>query len=129
MSIQAKNTFGQLKESAYASDYIKNKRLRLLCPPKVTCPKGVRHAVNNGVYTINKRNLIVNLYSKEDLNAVKTVCTSNQTCETADPTTINTASLPFYQYYKIDPCGSLFGNSQCGVNNFVKYMVPDDVSL
>jgi hypothetical protein len=38
------------------------------------------------------------------------------------PSTINVTSIP-YLSYNIDPSGNLFGNSQCGINNYVKYMV------
>jgi hypothetical protein len=31
--------------------------------------------------------------------------------------------VPFYQQYYIDPCGELFGNSQCGELNYTSYMV------
>lgn len=32
-------------------------------------------------------------------------------------------TIPFYQKYYIDPCGELFGNSQCGELNYTSYMV------
>ena len=28
-----------------------------------------------------------------------------------------------YNYYIIDPSGNLFGNTQCGINNFLNYLV------
>jgi hypothetical protein len=31
--------------------------------------------------------------------------------------------MPFYQLFYIDPCGELFGNSQCGELNYTSYMV------
>jgi hypothetical protein len=32
-------------------------------------------------------------------------------------------TIPFYQNHYIDPCGELFGNSQCGELNFTSLMV------
>ena len=42
------------------------------------------------------------------------------------PVTINTET-PFLQY-NVDPSGNLFGNTVCGINNFLNYVVYD-VSL
>ena len=42
----------------------------------------------------------------------------------ATPTTITTTADPFLDY-NIDPSGNLFGNTICGINNFVRYMVYD----
>lgn len=33
------------------------------------------------------------------------------------------ATTPFYWKYKIDPCGSLFGNAPCGYHNYEDYRV------
>ena len=38
------------------------------------------------------------------------------------PTTISTDAVPYLDY-NIDPCGNLFGNTICGINNYVNYMV------
>jgi len=38
------------------------------------------------------------------------------------PSTINIISNPYLRY-NIDPSGNLFGNTDCGINNFVKYLV------
>ena len=38
------------------------------------------------------------------------------------PSTINTVVNPYLRY-NIDPSGNLFGNTVCGINNFVNYMV------
>ena len=34
-----------------------------------------------------------------------------------------TSEIPFYLTKTIDPVGELFGNTDCGVNNFTRYMV------
>ena len=33
-------------------------------------------------------------------------------------------SLNFYLNYTIDPSGVLFGNTECGINNFENFWVP-----
>ena len=44
---------------------------------------------------------------------------------------IKCAIRNFYNRYIIDPSGQLFGNTQCGVNNFLNYLVynPPPVSV
>jgi len=102
-----------------------------------------RDAINllrcsNAVIPINKANLIMGQYTKLDLQPVCTVlnttnykagdCLKNITgCPNSNPVLIPPAvTIPaqsFYQNNIIDPCGYLFGNSQCGELNFTSYMV------
>ena len=60
--------------------------------------------------------------SKENLKYVTPI--SSNTLEPTPVTVIQPSSVPFYQYYIIDQKGELFGNTQCGENNFVSYMEP-----
>jgi hypothetical protein len=98
-----KNTFGNIKETQYSGDYTKKKG------------KGCIPSINK---SFNSANLYVNLYKKEDLSGVTVI-------ESAyNPTgVIIPSSLPFYEKIIIDPCGQLFGNTYCGINNYTKYMV------
>jgi hypothetical protein len=107
-----------------------------------------RDAINllrcsNAVIPINKANLIMGQYTKLDLNRVCTVLNTtnysasdclkhiNDTdiniingCPNNSPVIIDPSSTtPFYQSNIIDPCGYLFGNSQCGELNYTSYMV------
>lgn len=107
-----------------------------------------RDAINllrcsNGIIPINKANLIMGQLTKLDLQKVCTVFnTINYTgseclkyindtefitsCPNDKPVIIdpnNSSSTPFYQNNIIDPCGYLFGNSQCGELNYTSYMV------
>jgi len=102
-----------------------------------------RDAINllrcsNAVIPINKANLIMGQYTKLDLNRVCTVlnttnysasdCLKNITgCPNSNPVIIDPTNNPippsFYQNNIIDPCGYLFGNTQCGELNFTSYMV------
>ena len=104
----AKPTFGNLQYDLSASDYLIIKKQRIL---------GNKRFINK----FNTKNLIYNLYSKENLLYVNTL--SNNVGQT-NPY-INISLKPFYKYYNIDPKGELFGNSTCGINNFTKYMEPD----
>jgi len=108
-----------------------------------------RDAINllrcsNTVIPINKANLIMGQYTKLDLNRVCTVLNTtnysasdclkhiNDTdtingCPNNSPVIIDPNNNPippsFYQANIIDPCGYLFGNSQCGELNYTSYMV------
>lgn len=135
------STFGKFKESKYSSDYIKNKRNKeILCNYSSDCIKNKRNEeilcnnkkckVSGGascdIYPFNKRDLTVNLYSRLDLQNVKTICKGTNICDNSSMSTnIAITDVPLYQYYIIDPNGSLFGNSECGANNYTEYIVPD----
>ena len=108
-----------------------------------------RDAINllkcdNVVIPINKANLIMGQYTKLDLQNVCTVLnTTNTTNYTASDCLKNihdghgltgcpnhnlviisgSSTSTFYQNNIIDPCGYLFGNSQCGELNYTSYMV------
>jgi hypothetical protein len=156
-TISAKPTFGTLQENLYQSDYInKKKGIITFCRSpsichrlKVTPSYNSRYSFNIGrnslildrcnVLRVNKSNLIISQYTKEDLNGVCTVsplspyippapcgpdnpCTpcQNNNVVIVDP--LNSAS-PFYNEYIIDPLGQLFGKSQCGELNYTDYMI------
>ena len=80
-------------------------------------------------YNFNKTNLNINLFTKMDLTGVKVIASAKTGIS---PTTIyplNSSNLsylsanPYYTLYKIDPCGVLFGNSTCGINNYQDFVV------
>jgi hypothetical protein len=149
-TIPGKGAFGSLKTIQTAGDYISNKKAKKifcntsLCRPynKVTKQSDLMmlRKVNNmyrrcGSYYLNKTDLSVNLITKVNLTGVKVIASQ----ATGDsPTSIiefnnSTASYldqnPYYVLYKVDPCGSLFGNNVCGFNNyqdFVEYNPPYD---
>jgi hypothetical protein len=97
---------------------------------------------------VGKSNLIMGQYTKLNLDTVcpvinidngsslpiPTQCYDNDflinpitneipNCGNVRISNTNTSSTPFYQLYYIDPCGKLFGNSQCGELNYTSYMV------
>ena len=87
--------------------------------------------VNSHIIPVNKNNLIAGLYYKMNLNNVCVIgdgppCPDIDTCYSClTAAKIDVSSdEPFYQNNTIDPIGELFGNSQCGINNFTHYMEP-----
>ena len=130
--MSAKSTFGTLKPLNYSSDYIYSKKAKLFAnnmTKSIQCKKNFNQGelilFYNGLrYKIlNKSNLIAGLYTKEDLSSVVCLCTvgSNDSC--TNTTSVNICKVPFYAYYTIDPNGSLFGNTECGLHNYTRYMV------
>jgi hypothetical protein len=149
-SIPAKPTFGTLTKAGYQSDYISNKKAKLLyCnnDNKPNCNKLTKasnydqfnlfykgrylNQLNKGcILPFDKTNLIAGQYSKMNLKDVCTVSTGSP-CSLIDScggcssgAIVDVASTePFYQVNTIDPLGSLFGRSACGTNNFISYMI------
>jgi hypothetical protein len=128
-------TFGKFKESNYSGDYTKNKKEEVMLCSSTKCLRrtGGTSVVNKkkvedscDIYPFNKNNLIVNLYSKLDLASVKTICNGMNGCsDDLTETTIDACVAPLYQYYMIDPNGSLFGTKPCSTTNYTQYIVPD----
>ena len=63
----------------------------------------------------------INLFTKIDLEDVKVIANSS-TGKSPTPIDIVT-QYPPYITYTVDPCGTLFGNTICGVNNFQNFVV------
>jgi hypothetical protein len=136
-SFPAKPTFLTDRESRDASYYTANKIASTTFCNSRNCPPNnnikalnyeklylLRNAKfikkNNCRASFNTGDLNVNLFTKLDL---KNVCVVKNNTTNQCPTTLNQNST-FYENYTIDPDGVLFGNSQCGVNNFENYIVP-----
>lgn len=138
----AKEAFGKVKKIGYASDYITNKKAKMVFYKNLQidgnvglmypCERMSTHAsyetrnlFNRGkllknirlgrLPVLNNSNLEVNLFTKENLTNVDVI--SEKTPAPAYPPNQNITQ--FYYSSMIDPCGELFGNSQCGINNFV----------
>jgi hypothetical protein len=130
----ANKAFGTFNEPQEAGEYIYNKKARATfcvanrCAPSIKVGTESNRLLFNRsnklnmypcVNTINNANLNINLITKLDLKDVTVV---EDFSGNVVPSTINVTSIP-YLSYNIDPSGNLFGNSQCGINNYVKYMV------
>jgi len=110
--------------------------------------------MNNQPPKYNTKNLNINLITSLDLSGVVVIENSatgatpvpiNPTgelhvefvAEPSDPSRFIEQHVPFsgidektddgrYTKYTIDPKGELFGNTSCGLNNYVNYMVLTD---
>ena len=103
-------TFARPKESLNSSEYILNK--------KINC--------NNCYNTnFNKSQLYINLFTKIQLTDVITVENLNGNT----PFNISGNSLIDINNSTcciIDPRGDLFGNTPCGLNNYLHYVIPNN---
>jgi hypothetical protein len=134
----AKATFGQVKEPISAREYIISKKTKYsFCNPDICHPNKnvysqsnllrLRQANNMAFYPCNnfdKQQLYSNLYTKLDLSDL-----SENTPVISDlsgnfPVNIKTNVTP-YLSYNIDPSGNLFGNTVCGINNYLNYVTFD----
>mgnify|MGYP003347050020 FL=1 len=130
----AKPAFGVNRESINASDYILRKKAKAsfcksgICPQKYILNTQGEHSIlrlakylnyNKYILPFNKNNLNINLVTKLDLEGV---CVIEDASGNVCPTDIVYLEIPnFYNRYIIDPKGKLFGNTQCGINNFLNY--------
>ena len=131
--ISANKDFLQFKEPTDASDYINKKKSRATyciankCAPSIKVASQSDRLLFNASNQIsmypcangfNPANLNINLITTLDLSGVSVIKDmSNNTI----PSIINPSTTPYLNYL-IDPSGSLFGNSVCGINSFTKYM-------
>ena len=139
--IPAKPTFKSFQNKMYASDYITNRRLKAqFCNIDTkSCSKQSRifnfnkYGFNNSgdlidynrLYLYNNKNfklynrsdLSVNLYTQLNLKDVNVV---QQNYPVKTPTSIN-PTINFNENYTIDASGVLFGNTLCGINNYVHF--------
>ena len=149
-TIPAKPTFGTLTQVVFQGDYLRNKKAKLAyCNNRniTNCNKLVRacsynqyNLYNKGRYLdalsrgcilpFNKTDLIIGQYSKMNLKGACTVI-NGAPCSLIDscPGCLSganidaTSEIPSCQKYTIDPVGTLFGKSQCGINNFTRFMI------
>lgn len=151
-TFSAKPTFGTLRQNLYQSDYINRKKgVITFCKSPSRCQKikyassyNTINSFNIGRYTltldkcnvlpVNKTNLIIGQYTKQNLQDICTVQNIDPTisphpdsnCQNTPPIIIDPNNMsppkPFYWTYQIDPFGLLFGNSQCGELNYTNYM-------
>jgi len=129
-----KPTFEVYNEPLDAGQYIKNKRaLATYCGANVCKPSKpvntqsnllLRNAANYLNYyscgDIDRSNLYINLITSLDLSCVSVIQNNNPPFNV--PTDISSNAVAFTNYL-IDPSGSLFGNTTCGVNNYENYLV------
>ena len=129
-----KNAFGVFSEPLEAGEYIYNKKARASYCVANSCVPAIKVGSESNLlffkrsnrlslypcnHSIDKANLNINLITKLDLKDVPVMA---NIVGNVVPTTISTSAIP-YLTYNIDPSGVLFGNTICGINNYVQYMV------
>jgi hypothetical protein len=135
----AKQTFAQVNEPLDASYYIASKKTKYsfcnqnknICHHNINSESNLlllRRANTLAFYPYNnfdKTQLYSNLYTKLDLSDLSgnTSIISDLSGNTF-PVIINTSVKPFLKY-NIDPSGVLFGNTPCGIHNYLNYVVYD----
>jgi hypothetical protein len=131
--------FGVFNESLEAGEYILNKKAKAtFCRPDVC--KGNKKVGSQGqLLLLNKSNYLhyytnpnsynpsqlnSNLVTTLDLSGVPVMQSNSPPFETPTPIKPHTdpTSRPYLDYI-IDPSGNLFGNTQCGIYNFLNYRV------
>ena len=137
----AKPSFAQVNGPMNSGQYIKQKKVQYsFCAPNICKPNkniytyekyyGLRAANSlkfNSIFSsFNNSDLYAGLYTKLDLSILRGNTPVISTLTGTFPVTINTET-PYLQY-NVDPSGNLFGNTVCGINNFLNYVVYD-VSL
>jgi hypothetical protein len=140
-----KAAFGTNQPIQNAGDYILNKKAKnTYC--NITLCRPANKIVNQSdllmlrksnqlynkckSYNFNKTNLNSNLFTKLDLTGIKVIA-SLKTGKSPTPiipqigqSNINYLQTnPYSTLYVIDPCGVLFGNSTCGINNYQNFIV------
>ena len=131
-------TFGQINSGTNAGSYIDLTSARSQSCP-LHCQRvgnyaqlnalrsAARHTYNGNRSIIenNKNALVSGLYTKLELTDVNVI--SNLRTNKS-PTSISETTKA-YLIYNIDPIGSLFGNSPCGLSDYTNYKVPNNFNL
>jgi hypothetical protein len=131
--------FGSLNTSISAGNFIYTKKIQYkYCNPS-RCVKvknytdlyalnasyRIEYTTKQDTIKSQKNNLVSGLYTKLDLKDVDVISKSTTN---VSPTSITTSSVPYLDY-NIDPSGKLFGNTTCGINNFINYRVGNNYTL
>jgi hypothetical protein len=130
-----KKTFQVFSEPKDASEYTYDKKARATYCVANKCSPSIKVGSEGNLLLFNRANklsvfpctntidnqeLYINLLTNLDLSGVPVIedFSGNQI-----PSTIDNNSIPYLRY-NIDPSGNLFGNSPCGLYNYVNYMTP-----
>jgi hypothetical protein len=131
--------FGQLKNSNTAGTYIYTNRVQYqYCNPSrcvrvqnykdlyaLNASYRIKYTTLHNTIKSQKNNLISGLYTELDLKDVDVISKSTTN---VSPTSITISSIPYLDY-NIDPSGKLFGNTTCGLNNFINYRIGNNYTL
>jgi hypothetical protein len=138
-SISANRSFGLFNQSTDAGEYIYNKKSRATFCVANKCAPSVKVGTESNRLLFNRSNKInmypceniVNSYdlytgliTKLDLKGViPLVYVSPSDGSKIYPATFSSSGNNTNQRYIIDPSGNLFGNTICGINNYLNYRV------
>ena len=127
----ARPAFAVYKEPAVYSDLYYTKRANNLYCLQNAChfnkPLGTEknfllfknYVINRKTAnSINTYQLYINLLTKLNLKDVPVIASIS---DGKSPVEINAANIPYYTY-NVDPEGALFGNTPCGLLNYVNFM-------
>jgi hypothetical protein len=128
-------SFAVFNEPLHAGEYIYNKKVKSAYCFANGCNTNIKVGSQSNklifdfsnklnaypcLNSINKTNLYINLITKLDLENVPVIADFSGNVV---PTEIDATNTTPYLTYNIDPSGNLFGNTLCGLNNYVNYMV------
>jgi len=135
-----KAAFDKFQEPMNAGDYVLNKKASTVyCQPNICHPNRNINSQSNLqmlkkanvlkynpiIPTFDKTSLYINLYTQLNLENICTITDLSGNCQIPITTTVPyiNPSLPTYNNYIIDPSGTLFGNTTCGINNFTDFII------
>ena len=133
----ASKTFGQFSETETAGNYINKKKIKSKYCVSNICSSNLKvsnqsdllmlkSSYDNIIFScldlINHNNLYINLITELDLSCYTDIIPILDTSGNNVPAIINSEGTT-YTRYNIDPSGNLFGNTTCGLNNFLNYLV------
>jgi len=132
--------FKVFSEPATAGTYIENKKAKASYCIGNTCPVNVKVGSQSNLILFNRANklkrnqskcanslifdktqLYINLVTTLDLSGVAVVVDLSNNIVSPYPISISSTATPYLDY-NIDPSGNLFGNTICGINNYIHYM-------
>ena len=134
-----KPAFAQVNEPIEASSYTQLKKTKYsFCKPNICHPNKnigsqsdllLLRAANTLAFSpcinFDKNQLYINLYTKLDLSDLSgNIPIISDLSGNTFPVTISTTVAPYLKY-NIDPSGVLFGNTTCGINNYLNFLTYD----
>jgi len=109
-----------------AGDYILNKKAKATFCAANSCKQSTSVNTQSNLLLLRKSNML-NFYQSgsdvdtTDLNINLITKLNLMDVNVVQPVDMSMNSIP-YLYYNIDPDGQLFGNTVCGINNFLNYL-------
>ena len=130
-------SFGTFSQSSDAGDYISKKKARASFCNANNCSPTLKVGTQTNLLLFNKSNMLsvypyknfidknnlnINLITQLDLSGVSVILDQTNNTIPCSINGIDSAILP-YLTYNIDPSGELFGNTTCGIDNYLNYIM------